>query len=200
MRNFNEDYSLVRFLHANPYGDEVDIYVNSMSFYNDLNFREFTPYVYLPKGKHTIEIFYEGTKDNALLNESIEINSDELLTIAIIVNNGHLELLVINEDKEIANGRDSKVRFIQLVPNSTNVNFKIGEDELFSNIAHTDITNYELLSPDNYILNIESVKNKKIIRNMRIKISPNRIYTFYAIGEFPNFEILQSLDGASFLI
>ena len=44
MRQWNKEYSLVRFLHAVPEGEEVDIYINNVPFYKGLEFTEFSPY------------------------------------------------------------------------------------------------------------------------------------------------------------
>lgn len=200
MRNFDKEYSLVRFLHAVPNGDSVDIFVNGNSFYNELDFTEFTPYVYMPKGTYTIEVFSEDITDNSLVKQIINIKPEELVTVAIIVNNGKVELLTINEDMEIASGRDSKARFVHLVPNGRDVNIILDDKVIAKDLKYTNVTPYEILPPEEYEVDIEAVDSKQIIRSIKVKINPNRIYTFYAIGEAPNFEVLQSLDGATFLI
>ena len=46
MRNFNENYSLVRALHAVVGGDTVDIYLNGNPFFYNI---KFTKYIYLKK-------------------------------------------------------------------------------------------------------------------------------------------------------
>lgn len=200
MRNFNEDYSLVRFLHAIPNGDTVDLQLNGNPFFNDLDFTEFTPYMYVPKGEYTVEVFGENTIDNPIVSESIVIGDDELLTIAIVIDNGVLRLLPIEEDKEIASGRTSKVRFVHLVPNGREVNILLNEDMEFSNVGYLDVAEYILVDPGKYDVIVEASINNETINRSQININPNRIYTFYALGEAPNFEVLQSLDGATFLI
>lgn len=200
LRNFNEEYSLVRFLHAVPNGETVDVYVNGVPFFNDLDFTKFTPYMYLPKGTYTVEVFNEDTVENPLVMQELDINNDELLTVAIIIDNGAVKLLPIKEDKELAPGKQSKVRFVHLVPNGRDVNISLGGNQAFENVKYMDATKYELLDPGEYDTDVASSINNDVINSSQIKINPNRIYTFYAIGEAPNFEVLQSLDGATFLI
>lgn len=200
MRNFNEDYSLVRFLHAVPNGDTVDLQVNGTHFFNDLDFTQFTPYMYMPKGTYTVEAFHEDTVDNPIVSQSIVIGEDELLTVAIVIDNGVVRLLPIEEDKEIAAGRDSKVRFVHLVPNGREVNILLNEKEVFNNVGYLEVTEYALIAPAEYDADVEASINGEIINSSQIRINPNRIYTFYALGEAPNFDVLQSLDGATFLI
>lgn len=200
LRNFKEEYSLVRFLHAVPNGETVDVYVNGVPFFNELDFTKFTPYVYMPKWTYIVEVYSEDTVENPLVKQEIDIKNDELLTIAIIVDDGKVKLLPIKEDKELAPGKQSKIRFVHLVPNGRDVNITLGGKKVFENVKYMDATKYELLDPGEYDLDIEVSINNDIIDSSQIKINPNRIYTFYAIGEAPNFELLQSLDGATFLI
>ena len=54
MRNFNENYSLVRALHAVVGEDVVDIYLNGSPFFYNVQFTDFTPYVYVPEGAYTV--------------------------------------------------------------------------------------------------------------------------------------------------
>lgn len=200
MRNFNEEYSLVRFLHAVPNGDTVDLQVNGTPFFNDLDFTQFTPYMYMPKGTYTVEAFNEDTVENPVVRQSITIDEDQLLTVAIVIDNGVVRLLPIEEDKEIAAGRESKVRFIHLVPNGREVNILLDGNKVFNNVGYLDVTEYILADPAVYDVDVEASINEDIINSSQIRINPNRIYTFYALGEAPNFEVLQSLDGATFLI
>ena len=43
-------------------------------------------------------------------------------------------------------------------------------------------------------------ENGQLIRQIRVTINPGRVYSFYALGNKPNFQIFQSLDGATFMI
>lgn len=199
MRNFNEEYSLVRMLHAVSSQDEVDVYINGSPFFKNLEFTQFSPYVYVPKGTYTVEVYPEHTKDNPIIVETIEVDAQELLTIAIIVEDKVPKLLEIEEDMEIAEGSKSKVRFVHLVPNGRTVNILMDGETIFSDVSYTDITEYEEIDPKVYKVDVEVSQNNKLITTMKETINPNRIYTFYAIGDAPNFEVYQSLDGATFL-
>lgn len=200
LRNFDEDYSLVRFLHAIPNGDTVDLKVNGISFFNDLDFTQFTPYMYMPKGTYTIEVFNEDTVANPLVKSNIEIDDEELMTIAIINYKGRVKLLLIEDEMEIPYGRQSRVRFVHLVPNGREVDVLLDGDVIFDGVEYTDVTDYVLIDSGEHDVEVQSSLNKEIISQSQIKVNPSRMYTFYAIGEAPNFEVLQSSDGAAFLI
>ncbi|MGL5346010.1 MAG: DUF4397 domain-containing protein [Peptostreptococcaceae bacterium] len=200
MRNFNKNYSLIRVFHAVPGGDEVDIYLNDKPFYKELDFTEFTPYVYVPQGKYTLTAYVDGDLDKLLLRQEIEVKNDELVTMALTGDIGDIQLLPIKEDKEIPSGNNSKVRFVHLVPNGREVNILLDGKVEFSNVKFRDITSYLEVAPKLYNVSVIASQNNALINQDQIKVNPNRIYTFYAVGNAPNFDVMQSVDGATFLI
>ena len=199
MRDVNDDYSLVRVLHAAPNADAVDIYINDTLFFKELSFTEFSPYVYVPEGNYTMSVYPVNTTENPILSKYIEIDDDELLTIAIIGDNDNLDFLFIEEDTESTYGQNSKLRVVNLVPNSPRVNILEGENVLFPNVGYKDITRYKTVSPGTYTLNVELVENDQIVLQNQISITSDRVYTLYALGNIPNVQIYQSLDGATFI-
>jgi len=199
LRNFKENYSLVRILHAVPYGDEVDVYINGFPFYNDIRFAQFTPYIYVPEGEHIFSVYVKDEKDKPLTEAKIQVNCDELITMPIILNESGLELLSIPEEMEIPSGIESKFKFVHLVPDAPAVNILMDGEKIFNNVKYKDYTDYKEIQPKEYKMDIEVVENNKIAISNKVNINPTRIYTFYAIGEFPNVDIIQTLDGATFL-
>ncbi len=199
MRNFKENYSLVRVLHAVPDGEEVDVYINGFPFYSGIQFAQFTPYIYVPEGEYVFSVYLKGEKEKPLSETKIKINSEELITAPIILTKEGVKILRIPEEMGIPNGNKSKFKFVHLVPNMPAVNILLDENEVFKNIEYAMYTNYEEIPPKEYKMDVELAENKKIITSNQININPSRIYTFYAIGNVPNIDIIQTLDGATFL-
>ena len=199
MRQWNEKYSLVRALHAIPEGEDVDIYINNNPFFKGLEVEEFTPYIYVPEGEYEITVYLADTQDNPLVRQRVKVNASELVTIAITGNPEDIQLLPISEDTETASGNNSKVRVVHLAPISPEVNILADGQTLFSNIKFRDITEYKEIPAKVYDVEIEASSNKQLIRNDQVTINPNRIYTFYAVGNVPHVSIIQSLDGATFI-
>lgn len=200
MRNFNSNYSLIRVFHAVPGGDTVDVYLNDKPFYKDLDFTTFSPYIYVTEGKYTLSVYAEDTLDKPIVSQEIEVNNDELVTIAITSNGDGLKILPIKEDKELAPGNNSKFRFVHLVPNGREVDILIDDVPEFTNINFMGVTDYKEVTPKEYAIDVAVSQNKQIINSDKINVKPNRIYTFYAVGNAPNFDVIQSVDGATFLI
>ena len=200
MRNFDENYSLVRALHAVVDGDVVDIYLNGSPFFNNVQFTNFTPYVYVPEGKYKIEVFLRDQKENPIITDNIEINAGELITIAVIGESGKtIEILPIKEEMEIPTGNKSKVRFIHLVPNGRSVNILLDKEMVLEDAEYKEVTPYTDIDPKTYQVYVLLNENGQLIRQIRVTINPGRVYSFYALGNKPNFQIFQSLDGATFM-
>ena len=200
MRNFDENYSLVRALHAVVDGDVVDIYLNGSPFFNNVQFTNFTPYVYVPEGKYKIEVFLRDQKENPIITDNIEINAGELNTIAVIGESGKtIEILPIKEEMEIPTGNKSKVRFIHLVPNGRLVNILLDKEMVLEDAEYKEVTPYTDIDPKTYQVDVLLNENGQLIRKIRVTINPGRVYSFYALGNKPNFQIFQSLDGATFM-
>lgn len=200
MRNFKENYSLVRILHAIPEGEEVDVYINGFPFYNDIRFAQFTPYIYVPEGSHIFSVYLKDTKDEPIVEKTVDVKSNELITMPIIINNGKVDLLPIKEEMGVPTGNTSKFKFVHLVPDAPDVNILMDNQQIFSDIKYMDYTEYEELDPKEYKMDIEVAKNNTIALTNKVNLNPNKIYTFYAIGKIPNVDIIQTLDGATFLI
>ena len=200
MRNFNEDYSLVRALHAVVEGEVVDIYLNGNPFFNNIQFTDFTPYVYVPKGQYTVEVFLRDQKENPIITDTIDITSCELMTIAIIGESDKtIEILPIEESIEIPTGSQSKARFIHLVPNGRPVDIVLDNQTVLKAVKYKDVTEYTDIDPKTYQVDVLLSENDQLIRQIRVTINPGRVYSFYALGNKPNFQIFQSLDGATFM-
>ena len=199
MRQWNKEYSLVRFLHAIPEGEDVDIYINNLPFYKGLDFTEFSPYVYVPQGNYTVTVYIEDTKENPILNEKINVNVNELVTISITGDGENIKLLPVVEETEVVSGSNAKVRVVHLSPNAPAVNISADNKELFENVKYMDVTPYIAIQAKDYVVNLEEARTNRIMRQNRVTVNQGRIYTFYAVGNIPNVQILQSLDGATFM-
>ncbi len=199
MRKYTDKYSLIRFLHAVPRVMPVDIYLNGSLFFNRVFFTQFSPYLYVPEGSYEVTVFVTMTKENPILRQNIEVKNGELATLAMTGNYDDIKLLLIPEDKEGASGNNSKVRVVHLSPNLPELNILAYDSILFSEVDFREITEYIEMPPQFYKINIELSQNNRLLRSNRIAINPNRIYTLYLMGNFANFQVFQSLDGATFI-
>ena len=66
-------------------------------------------------------------------------------------------------------------------------------------ILHEKVALYNIIR-HLHIIDILVSENKQTVDRDKVNVNPHRIYTFYAIGYAPNFDVIQSVDGATFLI
>lgn len=199
LRKFDNKYSLVRFLHAVPGIMPVDIYLNGSLLFNRVFFTQFSPYIYIPEGAYELTVFYTRTKENPILRQTIRIRNGELATLSMTGNYYDIKALIVPEDKNGISGDNSKMRVVHLSPNLPELNILSYDLTLFSNVRFREVTEYIELPSNFYKINIELSQNNRLLRSNRIAINPSQIYTLYIIGNFPSFQIFQSMDGVSFL-
>ncbi|MGL5331045.1 MAG: DUF4397 domain-containing protein [Peptostreptococcaceae bacterium] len=200
MRNFNENYSLIRVLHAIPRGKPFDIYLNGALFFNRVLFTQFTPYIYVPQGIYNVEVFESMTLTNPILKQSINVSGSQLATLAITGYYDDLKLLLIPEDKSNSNKDTSKLRIVHLSPNLPELNILLNGKVAFSEIDFRDVTPYlNILNYEIYTIDIELHENNRLLRSNQIAINKDRVYSLYLLGNFANFQVFQSRDGSAFL-
>jgi hypothetical protein len=199
LKTFNDKYSLIRFLHGVPRGVPVDVYLNGSLFFNRILFTHFTPYIYVPEGTYDVSVFPTMTKENPLLRQSIQVKNGELCTLAMSGYYDDLELLLIPEDKELESENYSKLRVVHLSPNVLDLNILANNKILFSDVSFREVTDYTEMLPQFYQIDVELAVNNRLLRSNRLAVNKDRIYTLYILGNFANFQVFQSLDGAAFI-
>lgn len=200
-RVYDENYSIIRFLHAVPRGKPVDIYFNNSLFFNRILFTQFTPYIYVPEGTYEVTIFETGTRENPILRENLEVQRDKMSTLAMTGYEDDLELLLINEAKEESENTDlSKVRIVHLSPNLPKLNIYLNDKLVFPDVDFREVTDYvEVPAYDIYTLDIVLEKSGRLLRSNQIAVNVDRVYSLYLLGNFANFQVFQSRDGTAFV-
>ena len=198
MRKYSSEHSLIRFLHAVPGLGPVDIYFNGSLFFNRVLFTQFTPYLYVPNGTYEVTVFPTMKKENPIIREVLEVSNDELGTLAL-TGFDELSFLFIPEAKNNVDENNSKLRVVHLSPNIPKVNIIFDDEILFEDINFREATNYVNLLPDIYHVDIELSENNRLLRSNRIRVNKGEVYSLYMLGNFANFQVFRSLDGAAFL-
>lgn len=200
-RVYDENYSIIRFLHAVPRGKPVDIYFNNSLFFNRILFTQFTPYIYVPEGTYEVTIFETGTRENPILRENLDVQKGKMSTLAMTGYEEDLELLLINEAKEESENTDlSKVRIVHLSPNLPKLNIYLNDKLIFPDVDFREVTDYvEIPAYDIYTLDIVLEKSGRLLRSNQIAVNVDRVYSLYLLGNFANFQVFQSRDGTAFV-
>lgn len=191
--------SLVRVFHAAPQAPNVDVYVNDQMVFSNLAFGDFTRYVYLDEGEYNVSVYLAGQKDRPVINQMVDVSSQQIFTIAATGNLDNLGLLVIPDKVSKSPSQNySSVRVIHLSPNAPGVDILVDGDTLFEDISFGEGTNYVDLNPGTYNVNVVLNTDKSVVLPLKVTLNPDKIYTIYIIGNPPTLQAVQVVDGNTY--
>lgn len=191
--------SLVRVFHAAPQAPNVDVYVNDQMVFSNLAFGDFTRYVYLDEGEYNVSVYLAGQKDRPVINQMVDVPSQQIFTIAATGNLDNLGLLVIPDKVSKSPSQNySSVRVIHLSPNAPGVDILVNGDTLFEDISFGEGTDYVDLNPGTYNVNVVLNTDKSVVLPLKVTLNPDKIYTIYIIGNPPTLQAVQVVDGNTY--
>ncbi|MDY2882513.1 MAG: DUF4397 domain-containing protein [Romboutsia timonensis] len=191
--------SLVRVFHAAPQAPNVDVYVNDQMVFSNLAFGDFTRYVYLDEGEYNVSVYLAGQKDRPVINQMVDVPSQQIFTVAATGNLDNLGLLVIPDKVSKSPSQNySSVRVIHLSPNAPGVDILVDGDTLFEDISFGEGTDYVDLNPGTYNVNVVLNTDKSVVLPLKVTLNPDKIYTIYIIGNPPTLQALQVVDGNTY--
>lgn len=196
--------SYMRILNSSIIFSPVDIYLNNRLFFRNIKYRGFSDYLPFPAGTYNITVFSAGTSINPILNRMLFIPSEKILTMAITGNYPNIDILPVEDVIMPKISNKALVKFINLSKDSPNLSVSIqNRRTIFSNIPFGGTSNYEPLDPGIYQFNInDSASGKRFLYVPNIRLTSNRFYSLYTIGNFsnpPGMQLLIPLDGNSYL-
>ena len=191
--------SLVRVFHAAPQAPNVDVYVNDQMVFSNLAFGDFTRYVYLDEGEYNVSVYLAGQKDRPVINQMVDVPSQQIFTIAATGNLDNLGLLVIPDKVSKSPSQNySSIRIIHLSPNAPGVDILVDGDTLFEDISFGEGTDYVDLNPGTYNVNVVLNTDKSVVLPLKVTLNPDKIYTIYIIGNPPTLQAVQVVDGNTY--
>lgn len=191
--------SLVRVFHAAPQAPNVDVYVNDQMVFSNLAFGDFTRYVYLDEGEYNVSVYLAGQKDRPVINQMVDVPSQQIFTIAATGNLDNLGLLVIPDKVSKSPSQNySSVRVIHLSPNAPGVDILVDGDTLFEDISFGEGTDYVDLNPGTYNVNVVLNTDKSVVLPLKVTLNPDKIYTIYIIDNPPTLQAVQVVDGNTY--
>ena len=148
---------------------------------------------------YKIDIYEAGTK-NILIRTTFIIPDESLFTLAISGNIGQEALIIVDEDiEQKSSNSQAVVRFINLSPDLPIADIFNNDKPIVDNIDYKDQTIYEYLNPGQYTISVKGNLNGDDLVTTNIQFKTDRIYSIYIIGDIPNVELLQSVDGNTYV-
>ncbi|HNX28657.1 MAG TPA: DUF4397 domain-containing protein [Syntrophomonadaceae bacterium] len=176
--------SFIRFLHASPGTGAVDIFTDGNLVAKDLAYNQLSEYLVTgPEDMH-IQLFFAGEDTDPLLDTKLNIPASEAITAAIIGTLPDISLQSIFLNVAPRDNDDALIRFANLSPAAHDLDLAIEcGDTLFSNVGYTQVTEYEVIAPGCYTLQLRTAGgDDTVLAKDSIEIIPRYAYTVYAIG------------------
>lgn len=162
-------------------GLSIDIYVNNIPRFVNVEYRELSDYIPTVPGKRNVKIYQSQTNNLLLEVQDFEIPAGQIMTYAFFGSPSSLRLLPIIDDVNEKVMRDStKVRFYNLDANS--ITFSANPNIGFTSraLASGEGTTYFETNPGNYTLQLRSSTQRP--QTVTITLNPSRLYTVYFFG------------------
>lgn len=208
--NANEQYVNIRFFHATPMAQPVDVYINDTLIQPNLSYQQSTDYFPVLRGVYDIHLVDSATGDQ-LLTQRLTVNDNRYITIIAISETNQIGLLslpdkgikrsqlkeqkkdlsqvqpvyhepVIEERAEVVKDM-IPVRFVHLSPNAPSLSVYLNGDPIYRDLIYKEATTYMDLVPQNYSLSIRSHQTlQEIARIEPLIIQPGHAQTVYITG------------------
>lgn len=192
--------TLVRLFNALPENKAVDIYADGILLFENIGFKEFTKYVYAILGTHRVEIYEAGGISNPILATEINLPVGQIFTLAIIGAPGQYSLLVVKDDiNEVPSSQSAIGRTVNILYGAPEIDLLSNGEPSISNITYRDETPYVFIPSGTYEITVEESKTGNLLLEKNIEFKVNRIYTLYIVGNASNIDIVQSVDGNTYV-
>lgn len=183
-QNLPDMQSKIRFLHAVPLAQAVDVYLTGSLLGRNLSFSDISCYENIGAGDYEVQIYPAGIYDKPIFTKNIDILPNTSSTVNIVILGEKIDIFVLNDANVAGNLTNCFLRFIHLSPNSPLLSLLLPNDiTLFGNVEYLETTGYYPLSPAiyNFKVNFSAVTvlskyiTDKTLRN-------GKFYTIYIIG------------------
>lgn len=180
--------SYIRLFNASPDSPALDIYANDTLIAKNLSYKQLTQYIPAPSGSYTIKVYPADENTNPLLKAEVYIPANTIFNLAIIDKYPDISLYTIPEPVSVQNFGRSCIRFINLSPNSPDLDVLMSNGtKIFNSVGYKYISDYACVPSGVYKFGVAPVGADKILlTTSNVQLNPNNYYTIYALGQNPN--------------
>ena len=192
--------NLFRIFNVLPYNQPIDVYLDGTLVASNLKYKDFTSFSYGDFFKQKIDVFKAGTTKNPIIKSIIKLPAEQIFTVAITGNKGEEIAIPIEEDVTTKPSNESAInRIVNLSPELPEVDVTFNGNPSANNIEYRDETLYAFLPPGEYDIVVEDSETSESVVEGKFSFKTDRIYSIYIIGDIQNIELLQSVDGNTYV-
>lgn len=190
---------LIRMFNALPANEAIDIYVDGNLLASNLKYKEFSPYTYMTKELTKLDVYKAGEKTNPIIRTSIRLPLEQIFTIALTGNKGQETALVVEDDIEQTTAPNNAIgRVVNLAPNIPIADVLFNNTPGVNGVDYRDETPYVYLPIGKYNVEVRETESGNNITTGVFEFKAERIYTTYIVGDLPNTQLINSVDGNTY--
>ena len=173
----------VRFFHALPSAESIDLYINGMRIFRDVPYKSVGHYLPLPEGKYQIDLYPSGQLHTVLISRTIQIKAGAPYTL-IVAGNKKIPSLFIMEENHMLPLRETKLNCLNLNPDSAGIDIAVtGGDTIFSDLSYKKPSSYLGLTPMSIEFLVKCSKSKELIlQPFTVNLHADEVYTMGIIS------------------
>ena len=186
-RDERDTLGKLRFLHALPIVNSIDLYLNGTRIFKDIPSKSVSHYLSLPKGKYQIDLYPSGQLHTVLVSRKIQIKEGVPYTL-IAAGNKQTSSLFSIEDNHFLPHKETKLNCLNLNPDSDGIDIAVtGGDTIFSNLAYKKPSHYLGLTPMTIEFLVKCTRSKELILDpFSAKLHADQIYTMAIVSSGSN--------------
>jgi len=195
----------IRFLHAIPGSQGVDILINDKEVAGNIGYKDFTEYYTACPGIYTLRAYPAGKRTDSVIDEHMELCEDVVYTAVAAGTNESPELVLIcDQNKKESYDDKACVRYVNLSPDSAGFNISMDSDALSVNsLEYLEDTDYMTVAPGDYNIKImDAATGGTVAEHPGLKLKEDRYYALCIVGlkeGHPELQILSPLEGITYL-
>jgi hypothetical protein len=174
----------VRFLHASPDAQHVDIYVDGKKFATDLAFEGITPYLPIGAGRRRIQVFPARKSAGALVDTVAQLQPHGHYTVGVAGYLRNIRSVVVEDHQKGARPGFARAKIVHLSPNAPAVDVTLPSGKvLIGHLIFKQKSPYFQVTPGTRELQLRVAGKTDIVHRIpNIRFDPNVTYTLYIVG------------------
>jgi len=199
----------LRFFHASPETNPVDLLVNGSADYRNVAFETASAYMPYREGNHDLRIVPTDQRVPTLASGQVNIVKDTWSSVLLIGlqnktenTTSTLETLVLDDAHELPAAGDILIRFVHASPNAPPLDIRANGVSVFSGVTYKNFTTYHTMNGNTYNVELFETGKTDLLLASKFDLSvpekESAIYTLVAEGLYgKDLKVLAFLDNGN---
>jgi len=176
----------MKVVHASPDAPDLDICHNDVALFEDVSFKEVTPYSPVTDPYPEFTYGFSAVEANGDCGEGVhlaDVDMPNTFTMVVLNTYSNLESLVLDDNVAAPVTGTAKLRFVNASPDVGALDVVAGAQTLFANVPFKGVGAFIEVLPGAYTVDFMSAgKGEKALPPADIVLNSGSVYTLYAMG------------------